>query len=41
MHQVIRIVAGSPWGLWPEAAVIGLALAMAPILAAVWPDDRP
>lgn len=39
MHQVIRIVAGSPWGLWPEAAAIALALLVAPVLAAVWPEE--
>lgn len=39
MHELIRITAHSPWGLWPEVVAVALALAFAPILAALWPED--
>lgn len=39
MRELIRITAHSPWGLWPEMAVVGLALMVAPILAAFWPEE--
>lgn len=39
MHAIIRMTAEGPFGLWLEAAAVGLAIVAAPFLAAVWPEE--